>query len=94
LAEFDQTKKVTLAGKVVQMELVNPHSWLMIDMTKADRKVERRRIAIGIAAWRRRALSAGSSRDIEFPDGMKMDMGGSGTKDGQDKQDKYSPSSL
>jgi hypothetical protein len=30
----------------------------------------------------------GSSRDIQFPDGRKMDLGGSGTKDGQDKQEK------
>jgi hypothetical protein len=30
----------------------------------------------------------GSTRDIEFPDGRKMDMGGSASKDGQDKQDK------
>jgi hypothetical protein len=33
--------------------------------------------------WRFR----GSTRDIEFPDGRKMDLGGSGPKDG-DKQDK------
>src|SRR5579871_3992754 len=33
-AEFDQNKKVTLDGKVVQMEWVNPHSWLTIDVPK------------------------------------------------------------
>ena len=53
-AEFDATKQVTLEGKVVQMEWVNPHSWLTIDVTKADGTVERwqhrRRIAIGVAA--------------------------------------------
>ena len=40
-AEFDSTKPVTLEGKVVMMEWVNPHSWLHIDVTKADGKVER-----------------------------------------------------
>src|SRR6202167_1180337 len=110
-AEFDSTKPITLDGKVVQMEWVNPHSWLTIDVTKADGTVERWRIEGGSPSvllrlgWNRNSLPAGtrikvvafqakdgslrgSSRDIEFPDGRKMDMGGSGTKDGQDKQDK------
>jgi hypothetical protein len=110
-AEFDSTKPVKLEGKVVQMEWVNPHSWLTIDVTKADGTVERWRIEGGSPSvllrlgWNRNSLPAGtrikvtafqakdgslrgSSRDIEFPDGRKMDMGGSGTKDGQDKQDK------
>jgi Family of unknown function (DUF6152) len=110
-AEFDQTKKVTLEGKVVQMEWVNPHSWLTIDVTKADGTVERWRIEGGSPSvllrlgWNRNSLPAGtkikvvafqakdgslrgSSRDIEFPDGRKMDMGGSGAKEGQEKPDK------
>src|SRR5438093_10878492 len=40
-AEFDQNRQVTLEGKVVMMEWVNPHSWLHIDVTKADGTVER-----------------------------------------------------
>ena len=110
-AEFDRNKEVTLDGKVVQMEWVNPHSWLTIDVTKADGTVERWRIEGGSPSvllrlgWNRNSLPAGtrikviafqakdgslrgSSRDIVFPDGRKLDMGGSGTKDGQDKQDK------
>jgi hypothetical protein len=110
-AEFDQNKKVVLDGKVVQMEWVNPHSWLTIDVPQADGTVERWRIEGGSPSvllrlgWNRNSLPAGtrikvtafqakdgslrgSSRDIEFPDGRKLDMGGSGTKDGQDKQDK------
>ena len=31
-AEFDPNKQVTLEGKVVMMEWVNPHSWLQIDV--------------------------------------------------------------
>ena len=33
-AEFDRNRPVTLEGKVVQMEWVNPHSWLVIDVPK------------------------------------------------------------
>jgi hypothetical protein len=107
-AEFDSTKPITLDGKVVQMEWVNPHSWLTIDVTKADGTMERWRIEGGSPSvllrlgWNRNSLPAGtrikvvafqakdgslrgSSRDIQFPDGRKLDLGGSGTKEGQDK---------
>jgi Family of unknown function (DUF6152) len=110
-AEFDSTKPITLEGKVVQMEWVNPHSWLTIEVTKADGTVERWRLEGGSPSvllrlgWNRNSLPAGtrikvtafqakdgalrgSTRDIEFPDGRKMDMGGSASKDGQDKQEK------
>ncbi len=103
-AEFDSTKPITLDGKVVQMEWVNPHSWLTIDVTKDDGTVERWRIEGGSPSvllrlgWNRNSLPAGtkikvvafqakdgslrgSSRSIEFPDGRKMDLGGSGTKE-------------
>jgi hypothetical protein len=99
-AEFDATKQVTLEGKVVAMEWVNPHSWLQIDVPKADGTVERWRVEGGSPSvllrlgWNRNSLPAGtkikvvafqakdgslraSSRDIEFPDGRKMDLGGS-----------------
>jgi hypothetical protein len=99
-AEFDATKQVILDGKVVQMEWVNPHSWLTIDVAKEDGTVERWRIEGGSPSvllrlgWNRNSLPAGtrikvtafqakdgalrgSSRDIEFPDGRKMNLGGS-----------------
>src|SRR5215470_7196904 len=104
-AEFDQNKQVTLEGKVVQMEWVNPHSWLQIDVTKADGTVERWKIEGGSPSvllrlgWNRNSLPAGtkikvvafqakdgslraSSRDIQFPDGRKMDLGGSANTEG------------
>ena len=107
-AEFDATKPITLDGKVVQMEWVNPHSWLTIDVTKADGTVERWKLEGGSPSvllrlgWNRYSLPAGtrikvvafqakdgafrgSTREIEFPDGRKMNMGGSATKEGQDK---------
>jgi hypothetical protein len=99
-AEFDGSKTVTLEGKVHLMEFVNPHSWLHIDATTPDGKVERWKIEGGSPnvmfrlGWSRDTLPVGtkvkvtgspakdgakrmSSRSIEFPDGKKLDMGGS-----------------
>jgi Family of unknown function (DUF6152) len=100
-AEFDRDKRVTLEGKVVEMEWVNPHSWLVIDVPKPDGTVDRWRIEGGSPSvllrlgWNRNSLPAGtkikvvayqakdgsfraSSQSIEFPDGRKLGMGGSG----------------
>ena len=99
-AEFDGSKTVILEGKVFMMEFVNPHSWLHMDATMPDGKVERWKIEGGSPnvmfrlGWTRDTLAAGtrvkvsgspakdgskrmSSRGIEFPDGKKLDMGGS-----------------
>ena len=107
-AEFDGSKPITLEGKVVQMEWVNPHSWLTIDVPKPDGTVERWHVEGGSPSvllrlgWNRDSLPAGtkikvvafqakdgsfrgSSREIEFPDGRKMNMGGSGTTEGEKK---------
>ena len=100
-AEFDANKVVTLAGEVVMMEWVNPHSWLNIDVKKPDGSVERWKIEGGSPSvlfrlgWNRDSVPAGtkitvvgfqakdgslraSSRDLRFPDGRRMDLGGSG----------------
>src|ERR1700691_1136849 len=107
-AEFDVTKPVTLDGKVVEMEWLNPHSWLTIDVAKEDGTVERWHIEGGSPSvllrlgWNRNSLPTGtkikviafqakdgafraSSRDIEFPDGRKMNLGGSSNTDGEKK---------
>jgi uncharacterized protein DUF6152 len=108
-AEFDRDKKVTLEGKVVEMDWVNPHSWLVIDVPNAQGKVDRWRIEGGSPSvllrlgWNRNSLPAGtkikvvayqakdgsfraSSQSIEFPDGRKIGMGGSGeTEEGRNK---------
>jgi len=105
-AEFDRDKRVTLDGKVVEMEWVNPHSWLVIDVPKPDGAMDRWRIEGGSPSvllrlgWNRNSLPAGtrikvvayqakdgslraSSQSIEFPDGRKIGMGGSGETDEQ-----------
>jgi hypothetical protein len=38
-AEYDAGKPVTLKGKVTQVEWINPHSWVHIDVTGEDGKV-------------------------------------------------------
>src|SRR2546429_3597582 len=38
-AAFDENKPLNLQGKVTKVELVNPHSWLWIDVTSPDGKV-------------------------------------------------------
>ena len=101
-AEFDADKVVALAGEVVMMEWVNPHSWLHIDVKKPDGSVERWKIEGGSPSvlfrlgWNRDSLPAGtkvtvvgfqakdgslraSSRELRFPDGRRMDLGGSGS---------------
>ncbi len=40
-AEFDSNKPVKIKGTVVKMEWINPHSWIHIDATGPDGKVER-----------------------------------------------------
>ena len=38
-AEYDASKRLTLKGKVTRWELVNPHSWIHLDVTGPDGKV-------------------------------------------------------
>lgn len=38
-AEYDDKKPVHLQGKVTQMEWINPHSWIHLDVVGADGKV-------------------------------------------------------
>ena len=38
-AEFDATRPVKLRGKVSKIELINPHSWIHIDVVGADGQI-------------------------------------------------------
>jgi len=38
-AEYDASKRLTLKGKVTKWELVNPHSWIHLDVAGPDGKV-------------------------------------------------------
>jgi hypothetical protein len=39
-AEYDNTKPVTIKGKLIKMDWVNPHSWVHMAVTTPDGKVE------------------------------------------------------
>jgi hypothetical protein len=39
-AEYDSAKAVKMTGTVTQMEWINPHAWIHIDVKKPDGKVE------------------------------------------------------
>jgi hypothetical protein len=38
-AEFDETKPITLRGTVTKWEVINPHSWIHLDVKGPDGKV-------------------------------------------------------
>jgi len=38
-AEYDGSKPITLKGKVTEVEWINPHSWIHIDVKNADGSV-------------------------------------------------------
>jgi hypothetical protein len=38
-AAYDETKTINLQGKVTKVELINPHSWIWIDVTDKSGKV-------------------------------------------------------
>jgi hypothetical protein len=77
-AEFDSNKPVTLEGKVSKMEWVNPHSWLHIDVTKPDGKVERWMIEGGSPSV---LMRLGWNRD-SLPVGTRVKVTGFQAKDG------------
>jgi len=39
-AEFDAKKPVHLVGKVVKVELINPHAWIHVEVTEDGKPVE------------------------------------------------------
>ena len=77
-AEFDPSKVVTLAGEVVMMEWVNPHSWLHIDVKQPDGSVERWKIEGGSPSV---LFRLGWNRD-SVPAGTKVTVVGFQAKDG------------
>lgn len=38
-AEYDADKPIKISGKVTKVELINPHSWIHVDVTAPDGKV-------------------------------------------------------
>jgi DNA/RNA endonuclease YhcR with UshA esterase domain len=65
-AEFDVDKPITIEGTVVKMDWVNPHTWLYIDVKKADGTVEHWQVEGGAPGvllrngWTKNTLAPGT----------------------------------
>ena len=70
-AEFDAKKPVKLRGTVTKMEWINPHSWIHIDVKKADGTVEKWMVEGGAPnallrrGWNKNSLPAGTEILVE-----------------------------
>jgi hypothetical protein len=80
-AEFDAKKPIRLRGTVARMEWINPHTWIHLDVKKADGKVERWMIEGGPpnALYRR-----GFTKD-SLPVGAEILVEGFRAKDGTNR---------
>ena len=77
-AEFDRNKVVKLEGTVIEMEWVNPHSWLHIAVPNEKGELEEWKVEGGSPAV---LLRLGWTRD-SLPPGMKVVVNGFQAKDG------------
>jgi hypothetical protein len=70
-AEFDDKQPVTLDGTVVKFDFMNPHSWIYLDVKKADGTTERWSVETGSTnalfrrGWRKDSLRAGDHVAID-----------------------------
>ena len=80
-AEFDQDRPVQLKGTVTRVEWINPHTWIHIDVKKADGTVEQWSIEGGTPNT---LLRRGLKRDT-LPAGTEIVVDGYQAKDGSNK---------
>lgn len=70
-AEFDVTKPISLKGKFVRMDWVNPHSHILLDVTDADGKVTTWSFealppnVLFRLGWRKNTLKPGEEIEVE-----------------------------
>ena len=80
-AEYDNNKQVHLEGVVTQMEWINPHTWIHIDVTGPDGKVTSWMIEGGSPnILLRRGFNKGS-----LEKGQKISIDGFQAKDGSNR---------
>jgi len=77
-AEFDGEKPIKLVGVVTKMELINPHSWIHIDVKGPDGKVSNWMVECGSPNT---LLRRGFNRSSVTP-GMEIVVDGYQAKDG------------
>ena len=79
--EFDVNRQVELRGKVTKVELINPHSWIHIEVIGDDGKAVTWMIEGGSPnALVRRGITKNS-----IPVGSELVIRGYGTRDGSNK---------
>jgi hypothetical protein len=70
-AEFDATQPVRLRGRITQMEWINPHSWMHLEVTHEDGTVENWMIEAGPPGalvrrgWNRDSVQPGTEVLVE-----------------------------
>jgi hypothetical protein len=80
-AEFDASKPLLLKGTVVKWELVNPHSWIHLDVKNADGSVTRWMVEGGSP---NSLFRLGFSRE-SLPKGTEIVVDGYQAKDGANR---------
>ncbi len=66
-AEYDSEKRITITGKVLSVELVNPHSWIHVEAAGPDGKVQDWACEFGPPnglyrnGWTKKSVSVGDS---------------------------------
>ena len=64
-AEFDVDKPVKVTGKVTKFDMVNPHSWIYVDVAEPDGKITNWRFELGAPnalfrlGWKKTTVPAG-----------------------------------
>jgi hypothetical protein len=67
-AEFDENKPVKIKGKLTQLDWLNPHGWLHVDVADPDGKV----VNWAIEAGAPNALIRRGLRKTDFPIGSEV----------------------
>jgi hypothetical protein len=78
--EFDVNRQVTLEGKVVKVELINPHSWIHVEVIQDGKPVVWMVEGGSPNALVRRGITKNS-----IPIGSQLIIRGYGTRDGSNK---------
>jgi hypothetical protein len=78
--EFDVNRNVTLEGKVVKVELINPHSWIHLEVIQDGKPVTWMIEGGSPNALVRRGITKNS-----IPIGSELVIRGYGTRDGTNK---------
>jgi Family of unknown function (DUF6152) len=78
-AMFDDTKEITVTGKVKEFQYTNPHSWLLVDVKNNDGSVT----TWGFEAEGPSTLMRAGIRKSDFSPGTEVTITGHPMKDGR-----------